>query len=1581
MKIEFVPHGHSGKILPIADLLQQLDQRISQQNFPHLKPLAEILLQQIPDVMRGGLSEDVLFHSLQSVATFLHKRKKNIKLELQPQTTAGHYFLFCNAPDANYIFTSIQEYLHREAFNFSVICHPILSIRRKKGEIVSISGSGEEGSRESFVWIELKHFAASGRKPLLAAVELIVDAAIQIAAARPAMLDKIRQLSTRQTFSAYTDLFNWLCSDKFCPIAARSFCEKKKTQVSEIPDSSLGIVDGLILDPFSPDKAPVDLCADVFANRTTIPGPAVLEKGSLRNPIRHFERLTYLGLRETLATDEVIEHGFWGFYTQQGIDEPALNIPVLQTRIENVLTELKIPVASHNFRKVREILNSFPKVDLFLLSDDELRRMVRHFVQMHRQSGVKIVVAPNMSGCGLTLLLIMPRSFYSATGIARIENYLKRYFKAQAVDSRNIHLSADYLSVHVSLRVMQSHLKIDLIQLEHGLTRLALPWNRKFRRLLELDSDQGSHQLYRRYHKAFDADYKTRLHPRFAVRDVRNIERVFAEDRRIFDLWGPFEGDERYYRLQYYSKSRSYLNDLMPFLENIGLTVIEEVDYLVKPEGQEVFIKSFAIRAGSENALPMTDIKPLLLETLSVLESGQVENDYLHQLLLLTGLDWQEIDVFRAYRNYYFQLGSIFTKKRVAYALINNPQVALLLYRYFEGRFKPCAEWDDAVAREELVLSPVRMELAEALSQVKDSNEDQILRTLFNLIDSTVRTGFFTRRGMDDYFISFKISSLGVLEMPAPRPMFEVYVHSATMEGIHLRGGKVARGGIRWSDRPDDFRTEVLGLMKAQMTKNAVIVPVGSKGGFIVKTPFSRREEGMALVKDAYQHLMMGLLDLSDNQTRKGIVRPAGLIAYDEEDPYLVVAADKGTAHLPDTANAVSNAYGFWLGDAFASGGSHGYDHKKLGITARGAWESVKRHFREMDLDTQTQPFSVVGIGDMSGDVFGNGMLLSEQIRLLAAFDHRHIFLDPDPDPAASYLERQRLFALPRSSWEDYDPTLISEGGGIFSRELKEIPLSPQVRKWLGVRNKSIDVPGLIQLLLCAEVDLLWNGGIGTYVKASGEKDADAGDRHNDAVRVDADQLRCKVIGEGGNLGLTQRARIEFAALGGRMNTDAVDNSAGVDSSDHEVNLKILLQVLRNGRKMKTMEEGYALLAEMEQTVCHDVLSNNYAQTLSISLDEIRCQTDVEPHLELMDRLGRSGLLDRRDEFLPSRKEVAARHPARLLRPELSVLLAYSKMALFRALLDEELPVGPIVENQLFSYFPQQARDRYRAMLRKHPLANEIAATRMTNHVVDRAGSSFCQKIARLTGATLGKVAQTYLLFDHLLQAEDTRHAIFALDNKMSTDQQYRLLLELEEVLASFCHFALSHNLLLPQDKKGLQRLNDWFDDYVTILPQALSVRSWQDCQQREAALTAASLPKSVAERLSILPQLETFLPLVRLIDETKLEMGALLKLSLEVLEKLGMNEIITGVEAVAVHDSWDRRAREALLGSLRNLVFSIVHKVALEDQGDSRDFFRKRGQKYRSYRELRAKLANEDVVNFHPYSVLLRALEGLLNG
>lgn len=1587
MKVTVVRGGRlvgEKKIDLSKDVLEQeLVRQGEREQLSLLVAFGDILRQQIPDTYLAPLSLEQMVENLRLAGQFIFQREADVKVSLQPLGAAGSYFLFANSPDANHIFSSIQEFFHRRSLHFRVVCHPILSVKRNDGQLQAVAEGAADLAQESFVWLELEQIPKRLLPTLQSGVEMIINAALTVSRAREATLNKLKRLATVENLKKFDDLFEWLLDENFVPVASRSYRYQpsdSESAITELPEEALGL-QMFYRQPFDVSVEAVPLQAPAVLHLHSHGGDVSLEKTDLRCPLHRFERLSYLGFRQELADGEFCEHSFWGFYTQKSIDMNSSSIPALRKRIENAQQQLNIPHHSHNYRKTIQIINTFPKVELFLMGDDDLRRMLRSFTQMHRQAGVKVVVAPSLSESDLTLLLTMPKEFYSVDKINRIENYVKRYLRAVSVESRLIHLSSDYLSLHVNLRLNRDEIHIDVQQLEQGLTRLTLPWELKFRDLLEKSYAADSFDIWGDYIKAFDRDYQSRTHPRFAVRDVRNIEQLIREKRDRFDLWGPFHEDEDYYRLQYYSMRESYLNDLMPFMENLDLCVIEEVDFAAEVYGRSVYIKSFAIRPNRLGEISFKELEERLLETLLAMSNKEVENDYLHRLLLLTGLSWKEIDVFRGYRNYYFQLGCPFTKKRVAFSLINNSRVALLLFRYFEGRFKPSEEWADPMTRELDVLSPIRQQLVEALEEVSDTNEDRILRTLFNLIDSTVRTNFFIRCQQEDYFLSFKVSSLGVIDMPAPRPLYEVYVHSATMEGVHLRGGKVARGGIRWSDRPDDFRTEVLGLVKAQMTKNAVIVPVGSKGGFVTKRSSSDREKMGGIVTHAYQTLMRGLLDLTDNRTSTGVVRPSGVIAYDDEDPYLVVAADKGTAHLSDTANGVSNDYGFWLGDAFASGGSHGYDHKKLGITARGAWESVKRLFREMGHNTQEEPFTVVGIGDMSGDVFGNGMLLSRKIKLLAAFNHMHVFLDPNPDPEVSFKERERLFNLPRSTWEDYNPDLISEGGGVYSRSLKEIPLSPQVAEWLGVRQKSIDVPGLIQLLLKAEVDLLWNGGIGTYVKSSAESNENAGDRANDPVRIDGTELRAKVVGEGGNLGMTQLGRIEYAGNGGRLNTDAIDNSAGVDSSDHEVNLKILLQVLRHEGLLTTAEDGYRLLEEMEETVCQDVLSNNYTQTLSISLDEIRCQADVEPFLELTDRLGRSGLLDRRDEYLPSRKEVAARAGSNLFRPELSVLLAYSKMFLYRALLDAEQGDNRIVKQLLFDYFPRQAVERYADSLSRHPLAKEITATMLTNRVIDQAGSSFCQTLSRLTGRSQVTVANFYLIYDHLLDGSKMRQAVYAMDNQLPSEQQYQLLIKLEETLFAFCEFALSNGIALPETEQEISDISIKLKEYSKLLPEILPHETWQNCQEARERLHNDGYSDEVALQFSILELLSDFLPLMCMVQASGLELKQLAKIKVLVDRTLYRSAIVTLIEQVPVRDRWDRRAKEALLGSLHSVMVRIVRQVALDAGDNPQQFFAQRRQKLLSFEGLRQSLISESPRNFHPFSVLLRTLDNFLAG
>ncbi len=1561
---------------------QELIRQGQTAGFPVYLDLANILRQEIPENFLSSLSLSELVGNLLQASKFLSQRKNDeIKVKLQAQETPGHYYLFSNAPDANHIFFSLQEYLHRRSFHFRVICHPILSVVRENDVLQQVSEGNPELPQESFVWMELERFPARKVEDLEQAITTIISSAVMIHKDRSPMLQKFSDLGKIDGLSQYQDLYDWLQQENFIPVATRSYTYAKdadSTSFAEETSKSLGL--SQFYDrAFYKDAQAVSLTPDLVFPLLGHGKSVDLEKTELRCPLHRFERLTYIGLREELADGEYREHCFWGFYTQKSIDQNTFAIPALRQRIELAQKQLKIPPACHNYLKTIQIINSFPKIELFLMGDVELRRMLRSFTQMHRQAGVKVVVAPSAAESALTLMLIMPNDYYLPEHIERMEVYLRRYFRAVSVESRLIHLASDYLSLHVNLQLQEKEIKIDLIQLEQGLTRVTMPWKLKFRALLEKSFAEDSFPTWERYSKAFNKDYRARTHPRFAVRDVFNIEKLLRDGQDAFDLWGPFHEEDDYYRLQYYSFSRSYLNDLMPFLQNLDLAVLHEIDSDLQVGSKQVFIKSFAIKPNAPNSLPFKDIKPLLLDTLQALQSGEVENDYLHRLQPLTGLSWREIDVFRGYRSYYFQLGSPFTKKRVADALVNNAKVAHLLYRYFEGRFKPSEDLTDPMTREIEVLSPIRQELVTALEVVSDPNEDKILRTLFNLIDSTIRTNFFLRYQTDDYFFSFKINALGVIEMPSPRPLYEVYVHSAKMEGLHLRGGKVARGGIRWSDRPDDFRTEILGLVKAQMTKNAVIVPEGSKGGFVTKQTSTDREEMGEIVKEAYQTLMRGLLDLTDNRTVDDIVQPEGLITYDDQDPYLVVAADKGTAHLPDTANAVSESYDFWLGDAFASGGSHGYDHKKLGITARGAWESVKRSFREMGRDIQSETFTVVGIGDMSGDVFGNGMLCSRKTELLAAFDHRHIFLDPNPDPESSYKERERMFNLPRSSWDDYNKNLISEGGGVFSRQLKEIPLSPQIAEWLGVRQGSIDVPGLIKLLLKSQVDLLWNGGIGTYVKSSVQSNEDAGDRANDAVRIDATEIRAKVVGEGGNLGLTHLGRIEFALHGGHINTDAIDNSAGVDTSDHEVNLKILLRQLRHEGHIKNLEDGYALLDEMEETVSLDVLANNYTQTLSLSLDEIRCGNDVEPYLELIDRLVSSGLLDRRGEYLPSRKEVSTRQPNRLVRPEFSVLLAYSKMFLFKALLDSELPENKVISQLLFDYFPQQVIDRYRDSLTRHPLAKEISATILTNRVIDQAGSAFLQTTSRMTGSPQVEVANAYLIFDNLLTGHELRQAVFALDNKISSEQQYELLLKLEDLLSFFCSYALSNGMEIPSSEQDLERISGQLKQYAQLLPKVLPTDSWQECKQLQVQLEGAGLTNEVAYKYAVLDYLADFLPLICMVESSGQNLEQLAQIKVLVDEKINSAVIYELLEKVSVLDSWDRSARESLISSLHAVNVRIIQQVALDAADKPQNFFSKRRQKMRTFEGLRQSLINDAPRNFHPFTVLLRSLESLL--
>ncbi len=1098
------------------------------------------------------------------------------------------------------------------------------------------------------------------------------------------------------------------------------------------------------------------------------------------------------------------------------------------------------------------------------------------------------------------------------------------------------------------------------------------PWPDALKALLErvLGKEKGG-QLWRNYHGLFSADYQNLIPPRYALNDILQLECLKAEKDQGVSLLKP-DPKHPHYRLHFYSHQERYLDEFIPVLENMHCRVMDQVQFSLDLAGTHATIKSFTIKAAKSQCASFTHLKSRLLETIQRVMGGQVENDALNQLLVLAGLHWQDIDVLRTYRNYFLQLGQRTTRASIHHALINNPQVALGLFNYFEARFRPNPDWQDAMLREEQALFPLRLELLTNMAAVSDLNDDRILRTLFNLIDATVRSNFHQRRYADDYFVAIKINSLGVIDMPSPKPMAEIYVHAVDMEGIHLRGGKISRGGIRWSDRLDDFRTEILGLMQTQISKNALIIPTGSKGGFVVKGNGSQADF-KAAGKKAYIRLMRGLLDLTDNYQGDAVVSPKNIVIHDDADPYLVVAADKGTAQFSDVANSVSADYGFWLDDAFASGGSHGYDHKELGITARGAWICVQRHFRELGKDIQKEAFTVIGVGSMDGDVFGNGMLLSQCIRLIAAFSGQHIFIDPTPlESDAPFNERKRLFELPGSSWNDYDRNIISPGGGVYARADKDIPVSTELKKLLGIRYKFIDGESLIRRLLITPVDLLWLGGIGTYVKASTEKHEEVGDRSNDAVRIDACDLGAKVVGEGANLGFTQKARIEYSLRGGHINTDAVDNSAGVDSSDHEVNLKILLTGLH---KKQVIADYQSLFINMTDAVCRLVLADNIAQSLCLSLEQRRCEENSAPFLQIADNIEAAGFLDRAVESFGQTKDIKARPGQRISRPELAVLMAASKMYLTHQIQNQvALTQDKCYDRYLHDYFPEQCSKPFNSYLAYHPLANEIKSTVISNKIINQAGCGFLSLCFNGEQETLFDAVNCYLAFDQILQADALRQEIAALDNQIASDLQYQQLLQLEHTLIEFCQWSVTNNQIIRPDVVTIESYSRHLHDYKISLNQLQN-----PLNQYEPGSTQP--PEDLTKKLVFISRLQNFPFMVLLVTETQQDFPTIIRLLSDIFQTLGLTEIQQQLIELPLRDDWERKVANDIQVDMQSITGQLLKNILANQVATCAEYIERWGEKqyvmqyWRVYQDIKNTLP----INLLAYVALIRAMGKLV--
>ncbi|MDE2752404.1 MAG: NAD-glutamate dehydrogenase, partial [Gemmatimonadota bacterium] len=1060
---------------------------------------------------------------------------------------------------------------------------------------------------------------------------------------------------------------------------------------------------------------------------------------------------------------------------------------------------------SHDYKEVITIFGSLPKEELFLASAEEILKDIRTILIRYNTAEVFVSVRRDALGRGVSIMVVLPRSRFSGSFRREFEAWLVRRYDAEILNYHLAMSAGDQARLHFYLGGTPENLaQVDAEELRATVADLTRSWFDEVRDLLSEDRPADeARRLARHYSRSFAPEYKAANEPGVAIRDIQELEAMRAEGRteavRFFD----YDSAGAKCELKVYIKHHQIiLSDFMPILENCGLRVIAVSPFELREEGKEgSSIYSFDVQTSDGERVDVEGRGEALSETILAVRAGDATNDRFNRLVQRTGMAWREIEVLRAYASYAFQIGAIPSRQVLPTALDSYPGIGRLLFRLFEARFDP--DSPDSPNEREARVAEIRSQLTQDLVDVGSLAHDRALRAYQTVILSTIRTNYYRNGGRNPNrrsggvpYVSFKFDCEQLQAVSKSRLRYEVWVRSSRMEGIHLRGASVARGGIRHSDRPDDFRTEVLGLVYTQIVKNAVIVPSGSKGGFVCLRSLPERDAMAHEAREQYRTLMRGLLDITDNLDGNDHP-PERVVRLDGFDPYLVVAADKGTAPFSDTANAIAADYGFWLDDAFASGGSNGYDHKEVGITAGGAWESVKRHFREMGRDIQSDPFTVAGIGDMSGDVFGNGMLLSPCIRLVAAFDHRNVFVDPDPDPESAWEERKRLFELPRSSWNDYDTSLLSRGGMIVPRGAKSVDLSPEAREALGLPAdvESLDGESLIRAVLRAPVDLLWNGGIGTYVKADRESHADAGDTSNDPVRVDAGDIRARVVGEGGNLGFTQAARVEYALGGGRINTDALDNSGGVNLSDREVNLKILLnEVLNTG--VVTRDERNDLVEHLTDSVAALVLEDNESGCKAVSFDEYRARRNVDHFWAFMTHLSRSGLLDRDAEGLPSWDQLSSRQEANqsLTRPELAVLLSYAKLHLKAALISSDLPDDPSTSDYFFDYFPFGALrvvGRERAV--NHRLRREIVACQMTNDLVDLMGSTFIYRLSRETGREPWEIARAWLVAAKLTQHQLLLNEIRSREGMIATAVTYRWTMALARVLERTTRWVLAN--------------------------------------------------------------------------------------------------------------------------------------------------------------------------------------------
>jgi glutamate dehydrogenase len=1468
------------------------------------------------------------------------------------------------ADDQAFLVDSVRLAISRLGLGVDLVVHPVVrALRDPAGWLQGVlrpHDPGPEAIPESYIRVELE---VETDPAALAGLEREVTRVLRdvhlVNRDWAAMRDTTRRLAEGLASEPLpTDpddveeiraLLDWMVDHHFVFLGYREYRLGRvdgEEVLEALPQTGLGLLaprlPQLAAEQRSPLTQPLRSLPPGAQRLVAAPDLLLVTKANARSTVLRGTRLDYLGVKRFDDTGRVVgERRILGLFTSPAYRLSPRHVPLLRRKVAAIERLGGFAPDSHDANRLADVLDTLPRTELFQASTPELAETAFGVLGLQERRRVRLLVRTDVFGRFVSCLVYLPRDRY-ATGVrVRVQELLRKAYAGTAVDYDTSLTESALARLHVIVHLPEGTdtdvvRAVDVRRLESEIVGATRSWDDELAAaLVAASGETRGGDLARRYRGAFGPAYRDDVAAADAVVDVERLERLDPAGDLHVVLRRPV-GDVLRLRL-YRTGGGLALSDVLPLLHDAGVTVLEARPHEVHrrertgaagtPDGSAgeaappqggVWVHDLHLRHPGCGVLPR-EVATAFEEVLTRAWRGQTDSDGFTRLVLAAGLSAREVDLVRAYGRYLRQTASTYSQDYQEDALAAHPHVVRLLVDLFAARTDP--SWrrsSDGAAGAAAEAERLEAEVRAALDGVESLDEDRILRSFLGLVLATLRTSWWQRDagGRPPEAVVLKLDSARVPDLPEPRPYVEVWVHSPRVEGVHLRGGPVARGGLRWSDRREDFRTEVLGLMKAQMTKNAVIVPVGAKGGFVVKRPPAERA---ALVDEAvacYRTFVSGLLDLTDNLVEGRVVPPADVVRHDGDDPYLVVAADKGTATLSDTANALAEEHGFWLGDAFASGGSHGYDHKAMGITARGAWMSARRHGLELGIDVENDDFTVVGIGDMSGDVFGNGMLLSRHLRLVAAFDHRHVFLDPDPDAASSYDERARLFALPRSSWAEYDPALISEGGGVWPRTAKSIPLSSQVRTALGLPDTAPDALApaeLMRAVLAAPVDMLWNGGVGTYVKASAESHADAGDKANDPIRVDGRDLRARMVVEGGNLGLTQRGRIEYARSGGLVNTDAIDNSAGVDCSDHEVNIKVLLRAALDDGALAP-EDRDPLLAAMTDEVARLVLADNDGQTRALSNARAQAAGMVDVHRRYLRVLEGAGVVSRALEALPTDDELVERSATGqgLVGPEFAVLLAYTKTRLYAELLDSDVPEDPWLGRELVRYFPTLLRERFVPQMGNHRLRREIIATSVANELVNRQGTTFAFRLGEETGARAADITRAFTVAREVFGMSSLWDEVEALDGGVASDVQVALFLRARALVERATRWLLRARPT-PLDIAATVAELAPVAGIAGALPSMLGTLAAEQAERAEAADVAAGVPVHVARRVAVLPMLVGALDVVDVARAEDAEPLEAARVYYALGDRLRLDWLRRQVVELPRRDRWQTLARAAL--------------------------------------------------------------------